>query len=151
MALSYGHVYVASIAFGASDNQTVKAIQEAEAYPGPALIIAYSHCIAHGFDLRFGGEQQKRAVQSGIWPLFRYDPRLVLRGESALQLDSGPRKFTVEEYMAGEARFRMVEAIDRHRFKRLARAATHNAAMRNDLYKQLAQMHLTAHLETAGQ
>ncbi len=147
MAISYGHVYVASIAFGANDNQTVKAIQEAEAYPGPAIVIAYSHCIAHGFDLRFGGEQQKKAVQSGVWPLYRYDPRLVLRGEAALHLDSGPLKGSVEDYMAGEARFRMVESIDRQRFKRLARAAKHHAALRMDLYKQLAQMHLTTRVE----
>src|SRR4029079_12295101 len=73
MAMSYGHVYVASVAFGAKDAQTVRAFAEAEAYPGPSLIIAYSHCIAHGYDLAHGAEQQKLAVDSGVWPLFRFD------------------------------------------------------------------------------
>ena len=81
MAMQYGHVYVAQVAFGAKDSQTVAAFREAEAYNGPALIIAYSHCIAHGFPLHLGAEQQKLAVESGFWPLFRYDPRLAGTGE----------------------------------------------------------------------
>ena len=90
MAMSYGHVYVASVAFGAKDSQTVTAFQEAASYPGPSLIIAYSHCIAHGYDLRFGAEQQKLAVSSGIWPLFRYDPERIEQGEPPLIIDSMP-------------------------------------------------------------
>ena len=80
MAMNYGHVYVASVAFGARDAHTVKAFVEADSYPGPSLIIAYSHCIAHGYDLAYGADQQKRAVQSGIWPLYRFDPRRVAQG-----------------------------------------------------------------------
>ena len=87
--MSYGHVYVARIAMGAKDAQTVRAFVEAEAHPGPALIIAYSHCIAHGFDLAHGADQQKLAVDSGVWPIYRYDPARVLSGEAPLQLDLG--------------------------------------------------------------
>src|SRR5450759_2758222 len=89
MAMSYGHVYVARIAFGAKDAQTVKAFIEAESYPGPSLLIAYSHCIAHGYDMAYGLEQQKLLVGSGIWPLFRFDPRRVAAGQPPLTLDSG--------------------------------------------------------------
>ncbi len=81
LAMSYGHVYVARIAFGAKMAQTIQTLQEAEAYPGPSLIIAYSHCIAHGYDMVNGVDQQKLAVSSGIWPLYRYDPRRVAQGQ----------------------------------------------------------------------
>jgi pyruvate-ferredoxin/flavodoxin oxidoreductase len=142
MAMSYGHVYVASIAFGAKDSHTVLAFQEAASYPGPSLIIAYSHCIAHGYDLRFGAEQQKLAVNSGIWPLYRYDPRRVSRGEPPLIIDVPPGKNSVEEYMRNETRFRMVEKIDPARFRRLARAARDGTARRIALYQQLAHITL---------
>ena len=84
LAMSYGHVYVASIAFGAKDQQTVRAFVEAASYPGPSLILANSHCIAHGYDLSFGAEHQKAAVESGAWSLFRYDPRLRGEGKNPL-------------------------------------------------------------------
>jgi pyruvate-ferredoxin/flavodoxin oxidoreductase len=142
MAMSYGHVYVASVAFGAKDSQTVQAFQEAESYDGPSLIIAYSHCIAHGYDLRFGLEQQKLAVGSGVWPLYRYDPRRVERGEPPLVLDVLPGKKSVEEYMRNEARFRMVEKIDAERFRRLAAAARAQSTRRISLYEQLARITL---------
>jgi pyruvate-ferredoxin/flavodoxin oxidoreductase len=90
MIMSYGNVYVARIAVGANDGQTVRAFLEADSYPGPSLIIAYSHCIAHGYDLTRGPAQQKLAVNSGLWPLYRYDPRRVAAGEPPLKLDSGP-------------------------------------------------------------
>lgn len=105
MAMQYGHVYVAHIALGAKDSQTVTAIREAEAYNGPALIVAYSPCIAHGFPLHLGLEQQKLAVETGYWPLFRYDPRLATKGEPALKLDSAPPKVELAKFMASEARF----------------------------------------------
>ena len=140
MAMSYGHVYVASVAFGKSDAQTVKAFLEAESYPGPSIIIAYSHCIAHGYNLLYGLDQQKRAVESGIWPLYRYDPRLAEQGKPPLQLESGPIKCSVSDYMNNEARFRMVEKIDPNRFKRLAAAATRNTAERIAVYKHMAEM-----------
>jgi pyruvate-ferredoxin/flavodoxin oxidoreductase len=142
MAMSYGHVYVASVAFGAKDSQTVQAFQEAESYDGPSLIIAYSHCIAHGYDLRFGLEQQKLAVGSGVWPLYRYDPRRARRGEPPLVIDMLPGKKSVEEYMRNEARFRMVETIDPMRFRRLAVAAREQSAQRVALYEQLARITL---------
>src|SRR5206468_10778028 len=120
MAMSYGHVYVASVAFGAKDSHTVQAFQEAAAYDGPALIIAYSHCIAHGYDLRFGAEQQKLAVNSGVWPLYRYDPRRVDCGEPPLAVDAPAGKVSPAEYMRNETRFRMVERLNPERFRWLA-------------------------------
>ena len=138
LAMSYGHVYVAKIAFGAKINQTVQALLEAEAYPGPSLVIAYSHCIAHGYDMVHGVAQQELAVGCGIWPLYRFDPRRTAAGEPPLKLDSAAPKIRVRDYMKNEARFRMVEKIDRERFKRLARAAEAEAAGRWDVYRQLA-------------
>jgi hypothetical protein len=88
MAMAYGHVFVAQVAFGAKDAQTLKAFIDAEAYQGPSLIIAYSHCIAHGYDMAFGLEHQRLAADSGYWPLYHYDPRRADRGESPLVLDS---------------------------------------------------------------
>jgi pyruvate-ferredoxin/flavodoxin oxidoreductase len=140
MAMSYGHVYVASVAFGAKDSHTVQAFQEAESYDGPSLIIAYSHCIAHGYDLRFGAEQQKLAVNSGVWPLYRYDPRRVAQGLPPLVIDAPAGKASVPEYMRNETRFRMVEKIDPLRFRELAAAARDHAARRVALYQQLAHI-----------
>jgi pyruvate-ferredoxin/flavodoxin oxidoreductase len=140
IAMTYGHVYVASVAFGAKDSHTVQAFQEAVSYDGPALIIAYSHCIAHGYDLRFGAEQQKLAVNSGVWPLYRFDPRRAARGEPPLVIDAAPGKNSVEEYMRNETRFRMVEKIDPMRFRRLAVEARDQAARRVSLYEQLARI-----------
>jgi pyruvate-ferredoxin/flavodoxin oxidoreductase len=151
MAMNYGHVYVASVAFGAKDAHTVQAFQEAASYDGPSLIIAYSHCIAHGYDLRFGAEQQKLAVNSGVWPLYRYDPRRTERGEPPLVLDAPAGKVTVADYMRNETRFRMVEKIDAERFRRLAAAARDYAARRVALYEQLARIRLPAHGKEAGQ
>ena len=142
MAMSYGHVYVASVAFGAKDSHTVQAFQEAAGYDGPSLIIAYSHCIAHGYDLRFGAEQQKLAVSSGVWPLYRYDPRRVERDEPPLVIDVPPGRTSVTEYMRNETRFRMVEKIDAERFRRLAAAARDHAARRVALYEQLSRITL---------
>jgi pyruvate-ferredoxin/flavodoxin oxidoreductase len=138
LAMSYGHVYVARIAFGAKMNQTVATLLEAEAYPGPSLIIAYSHCIAHGYDLVHGAEQQKLAVDSGIWPLYRFDPRRVAEGLPPLQLDSGAPKASAKEYMRNETRFRMVEKQDPERFKRFLDTASRQAQQRYAVYQQLA-------------
>ena len=137
-AMSYGHVYVARIAFGAKDNQTVRALLEADSYRGPSLIIAYSHCIAHGYDMSLGAEQQKLAVDSGVWPLYRFDPRRVEAGEPPLKLDSGPPKAKVATYMRNESRFRMVEKLDPERFKRFLELAQEAAARRVAVYQQLA-------------
>jgi pyruvate-ferredoxin/flavodoxin oxidoreductase len=138
LAMSYGHIYVARIAFGAKINQTVQTLLEAEAYPGPSLVIAYSHCIAHGYDLVHGAEQQTLAVNSGIWPLYRFDPRRVSEGLPPLQLDSGPPKASAREYMRNETRFRMVEKQDPERFKRFLDTASRQAVQRYAVYQQLA-------------
>ncbi len=137
-AMSYGHVYVARIAFGAKINQTVQALAEAEAFPGPSLVIAYSHCIAHGYDMVHGADQQRLAVESGVWPLYRFDPRRVAAGEPPLHLDCGTPKVAVRDYMKNEQRFRMVEKQDPVRFRRLLAAATQVAAQRFAVYEQLA-------------
>jgi pyruvate-ferredoxin/flavodoxin oxidoreductase len=105
MAMSYGYVYVAKIAMGANINQTIKAFHEAESYPGPSLIIAYSHCINHGIDMSRGQEQQKAAVTSGLWPLFRYDPRLKEQEKNPFQLDSREATTALEDFMYKETRF----------------------------------------------
>ncbi|MFT4569359.1 MAG: pyruvate-ferredoxin/flavodoxin oxidoreductase [Hyphomicrobiaceae bacterium] len=138
IAMSYGNAYVARVAFGAKDQQTVRAFQEAEAYPGPSLIIAYSHCIAHGYDLAQGARQQKLAVDSGVWPLYRFDPLRRENGDPPLHLDCPPPKIRATEYMRGEARFRIAEKVDPKRFKRLIATASQQATERYALYQQLA-------------
>ena len=143
MAMAYGSVYVARVAFGAKDAQTVKAFQEAEAHPGPSLIIAFSHCIAHGYDLAHGLDQQKLAVETGYWPLFRYDPRKAVDGHSALSLDSGAPKGGLGTYMRSESRFRAVEQLYPERYKNLLAAAQTHAEGRFKLYEQLAASHAT--------
>jgi pyruvate-ferredoxin/flavodoxin oxidoreductase len=140
MAMSYRNAYVASIAFGSNDNHTVKAFVEAESYPGPSIIIAYSHCIAHGYDLKFGCEQQKLAVSSGVWPLYRYDPRRVDQGVPPLQIDSGAPKTSVAEYLRNETRFAMVEKIDPQRFRELSEGSVRNTAQRLALYQELSHI-----------
>ncbi len=136
--MTYGHVYVAQIAFGAHMNQTVQALREAAAYAGPSLVIAYSPCIAHGYDLRHGAVQQRRAVSSGAWPLYRFDPRRAAVGKPPLHLDCKPPNTSMAEYMRAEARFRMVEKQDPQRFKHLLRRAQMQAERRWDVYRQLA-------------
>jgi len=138
IAMTYGNVYVAKVAFGAKDAQTVRAFQEADSYPGTSIIIAYSHCIAHGYDMAYGFEQQKLAVDSGIWPLYRFDPRRIARSEPALVMDSGAPRVPVREYMRNEARFRMVEKQDPQRFKRLLAKAERQARQRESVYRELA-------------
>ena len=138
MAMGYGHVYVAQVAFGAKDAQTVKAFLEAESYPGPSLIIAYSHCIAHGYDMAHGLDQQKLAVEAAVWPLYRFDPRRVAQGLPPLVLDSPAPKVSAREYMRNEARFRMVEKLDPVRFRRLLAMAEKRATQRYAIYQQLA-------------
>lgn len=144
MAMMYGHVYVARVALGAKDAHTVKAFVEAESFPGPSLIIAYSHCIAHGYDLQLGAEQQRLAVDSGVWPLYRFDPRRLDAGESPLKLDSSPGKTSVQKYMAGEGRFRMVELADPQRYRELVKAAERDVSMRRAMYEHLQSLRVTA-------
>jgi pyruvate-ferredoxin/flavodoxin oxidoreductase len=145
IAMSYGHVYVAQVAYGAKDVQTVRAFHEAEAHPGPSLIIAYSQCIAHGYDLARGPEQQKLAAECGVWPLYTLDPKRAARGEPALTIDMGATpKRPVRDWALNEARFRVVEQIDKDRFARLSAAAQANATRRTEVYRQLAQIRVSS-------
>jgi pyruvate-ferredoxin/flavodoxin oxidoreductase len=108
--MMYGHVYVAQISLGAQLNQTVKAIQEAEAYPGPSLIIAYSPCEEHGYDLALSHDQMKQLTATGFWPLYRFDPRRSAEGKAALALDSRPPNSNLSETLLKEQRFRRLNA-----------------------------------------
>jgi pyruvate-ferredoxin/flavodoxin oxidoreductase len=140
IAMAYGSVYVAHVAFGAKDAQTVKAFLEADAYDGPSLIIAYSHCIAHGYDLAFGLDQQKLAVDTGYWPLYRFDPRRLAAGENPLMMDSPAPKADVSKYMSNESRFRVVQQQDPERYKVLLAAAQKEISLRYGIYEQLAKL-----------
>ena len=140
MAMAYGNVYVAKVAFGAKDTQTVKAFLEAESYDGPSIIIAFSHCIAHGYDLSYGTEQQKLAVDTGYWPLYRYDPRRSLTGENPLQLDSAPPKAPLGAYVKNETRFRMVEQMNGERYADLMNQSQAHLHARYSLYEQMSKM-----------
>jgi len=113
MAINYENVYVAKVAIGANDKATVKAFIEAEQYDGPSIIIAYSHCVAHGYDLRYGMEQQKKAVECGLWPIFRFNPQLQKNGENPMILDYKAPKLNVKDFMYNETRFKMVEKMDK--------------------------------------
>lgn len=138
LAMTYGNVYVARVALGARDAQTLNALREAEAYPGPSLIIAYAHCISHGFNLSDGMDHQKLAVDTGYWPLFRYDPRRTDRGETPLQLDSAAPKVELTQLTRNENRYKQISRSAPQRaeeFERLAQAAIHQ---RFALYQQLA-------------
>ena len=140
LAMAYGNVYVAQVAFGASDTQTLKAFVEAASYDGPSLIIAYSHCIAHGYDMAQGLEQQKLAVDSAYWPLYRFDPRNAAPGKSALRLDSKKPKKRVEQFAYNEARFRMLLQSDPARAEALMDAAQQHAVRRYELYRRLTKV-----------
>jgi pyruvate-ferredoxin/flavodoxin oxidoreductase len=149
LAMSYGHVYVASVAMQARSRHTLKALEEAESYAGPSLVIAHSPCIAHGYDLVHSPTQQARAVNSGAWPLYRYDPRRVHDGEPPLTIDADPRSVSMREYMEQEARFRMVQLRDPDRFTRLVRAAEDAVQDRHTLYEQFAQVRYPDHRSSA--
>ncbi|HKE22772.1 MAG TPA: pyruvate:ferredoxin (flavodoxin) oxidoreductase [Bryobacteraceae bacterium] len=138
MAVTYGSVYVARVAMGASDMHTVKAFLEAEAYDGPSLIIAYSHCIAHGYDLSYGMEQQKTAVSSGHWPLFRYNPGLVAQGKNPFQLDSRAPSTALKDYIYNETRYTMLAKSNPEEASRLLKLAQEDVAARWKLYDYMA-------------
>ncbi len=140
IAMSYGNVYVAKVAMGAKDAQVVKAFQEAESFDGPSIILAYSHCIAHGIDLVNGCEQQKLAVDSGHWPLFRYDPRRIEQGEAPLQMDSPAPKIELGTYVRNETRYRMVEQVNPERFRHLLAMAQREVTNRFATYENMAKL-----------
>ncbi len=140
MAMAYGYVYVATCAFGESDQQTLRAFLEADSYEGPSLIIAYSPCINHGYDMREGLAQQQRAVRSGVWPLYRYDPRLAAEGKSPLVIDSKPPSIPVEEYAYKETRYRALSLVDAARAETLIQLAQQDAERQWARYSQLAAL-----------
>ncbi|MBI4511753.1 MAG: pyruvate:ferredoxin (flavodoxin) oxidoreductase [Deltaproteobacteria bacterium] len=137
LAMTYGNAYVATVALGAKDVQTFRAFREAESYPGPSLIIAYSHCIAHGYDLTFGVDQQRLAVETGAWPLFRFDPRRLEVGEPPLKLDSGPPRTPIREFLANEGRFKFLEGRSPERYQEFLKGAEQLVARRWALYDHL--------------
>jgi pyruvate-ferredoxin/flavodoxin oxidoreductase len=141
IAMSYGYVYIAQVALGASDIQTLRAFIEADAYDGPSLILAYSHCIAHGFDMSKGLSQQKLAVDSGVWPLYRYNPSLIAEGKNPLKLDSKAPSIPVSEYAYNETRYRMLLQSDENRAEALMKLAQKDVWSRWQLYEQMAEMH----------
>jgi pyruvate-ferredoxin/flavodoxin oxidoreductase len=138
LAVGYGNIYVAQIAMGANDAQTIKAIIEAESYEGTSLIVAYSHCIAHGYDMRNGLDQQKKAVASGHWPLYRYDPRLAKENKNPFQLDSKAPSITLDKYVYNETRYRMLTQSDEGRAEDLLKLAQEDVKERWKMYERLA-------------
>ena len=140
MALSYRNVYVARVAMGANDSATLKAFVEAEKYKGVSIIIAYSHCIAHGYDLKEGMKQQKRAVESGIWVTFRYNPDLIKEGKNPMVLDCKEPKIPVEEYMYREHRFSMLKNINREHSELFIKKAQEFANKNYKKYRELYEM-----------
>jgi pyruvate-ferredoxin/flavodoxin oxidoreductase len=141
IAMSYGYVYVAHVAMGASDQQSLTAFLEADAYEGPSLVIAYSHCINHGIDMRKGLEQQKLAVQSGYWPLYRFNPALVAEGKNPLILDSKEPSIPLKDYVYNETRYRMLVQSDEQRAETLLKLADEDVRFRWNLYRQMAALH----------
>jgi pyruvate-ferredoxin/flavodoxin oxidoreductase len=140
MAMAHGHAYVASIALGAKDTQALRAIQEAESFDGPSLIIAYSPCIEHGYDMGEALEQQRLAVATGYWPLYRYDPRLLATGQPALQLDSSAPSLPLLALLEKENRFKSILVRDPERGRALAAQAESELRRRRALYEKLAEL-----------
>ncbi len=139
LAMAYGSVYVARIALGANDQQTLRAFLEAEAYDGPSLLIAYSHCIAHGIEMSQGLEQQKLAVQTGAWPLYRYNPALLEEGKNPFTLDAREPTLPLEQYLYNETRYRMLQQSDPARAEALLEQARQDVKRSLRLYHQIAR------------
>jgi len=139
MAVNYGSVYVAKVAMGANDTHTLKTFLEAESYNGPSLIIAYSHCIAHGINMEKALDHQKNAVKSGYWPLFRYDPRLIDENKNPFRLDSGAPAIKLEEYAYAQARYKMLTKSDPEHARELMILAQKDVNKRWEIYKKLSE------------
>ncbi len=144
IAMAYGYVYVARVAMGYNDQQTLRSFLEAESYDGPSLIIAYSHCIEQGIDTSLGLQQQKLAVQSGAWPVYRYDPRLAQAGKNPLIIESKEPSIPVSQYAYNETRYKMLTLTDEARAEQLMREAQRDAKSRWTLYQQMAAIHYDA-------
>jgi pyruvate-ferredoxin/flavodoxin oxidoreductase len=139
IAMSYGYIYVARVAMGYSDQQTLRAFMEADAYPGPSLIVAYTHCINHGIDMSQGQHQQKLAVDSGAWTLYRYNPALIDEGKEPFTLDCRKPSITVQEYAYNETRFRMLSQSNEERAEFLMKEAEEDAQRQWEYYSSLAE------------
>ena len=142
IAMTYGNIYVAQVAYGANMTQTVRAFKEAEAYNGPSMIIAYSHCIAHGIDMTTATDLHGLAVESGFWPLFRYDPALAAEGKNPLQLDSKAPSVGIEEFMYKQTRFKALRQADPARAETLLGALRQDVITRWKFYEQMANLDL---------
>jgi len=140
LAMTYGNIYVAQVAMGYSDVQTVRAFVEAESYEGPSLIIAYSHCIGMGFDMVKGYEHQKAAVQSGSWFLYRFDPRLAAQGKNPLQIDSKDVSLPVDDFAPMENRYNMLKKAYPQAAEILWDKAQRHVLTRWQILKQQAAM-----------
>jgi pyruvate-ferredoxin/flavodoxin oxidoreductase len=140
--MSYGYIYVAQVAYGANMTQLVKAMREAEAYEGPSLVIAYSHCIAHGIDMMTATDLHEDAEQSGFWPLFRFNPDLAEQGKNPLQMDSKAPSEDIEEFAYKQNRFRSLRASDPDRAEKLIEALREDVITRWKFYEQMANLDL---------
>ena len=139
IAMSYGNVYVAQVSMGANDMQVIKAMNEAEAFDGPSIIIAYSHCIAQGFNLADGLEHQKLAVETGSWPLYRYNPDNIAEGKAPLMLDSKAQTKPLADYMSSETRFQIVKKANPERYENLMNKSEENLKNKRDLLEHMAE------------
>jgi len=139
LASNYGHADVATVAYGAKDVQTLRVFHEAESYPGPSLIVAYSPCIAHGYDMLYNQRQQDMAVKSGHWPLFRFDPRLEATGGNPFKLDSAAPTQPIKAFMESETRFAMLARSHPEAAQRFLEQAQQDAERRFKAYRELAQ------------
>jgi pyruvate-ferredoxin/flavodoxin oxidoreductase len=141
MMMSYGYVYVAMVAMGANKMQYIKAVSEAEAYDGPAIIIAYAPCINHGIKAGMGKTQneEKLAVESGYWPLYRYDPRLTAEGKNPFQLDSKEPNGTIREFIMGEVRYNVLTRTFPKEAERLHKKLAEDVEKRYKKYKSMAE------------
>ncbi len=140
ISMSYGGIYVAKVAMGANPNQTVKAFVEAESYDGPSIILAYSHCIAHGINMSAGYLEQKKAVSSGYWPLYRYDPRVAASGKNPLMLDSKAASTELEDYVYGENRYRQLKKSNPERAAALFEQARKDVEDKWSLLEKLSNL-----------
>jgi len=141
IAMAYGYVYVARVSIGYNDQQTLKAFLEAEAFDGPSLIIAYSNCIQQGYDMVHGLQQQKLAVQSGAWPIYRYNPNLAHEGKNPLTIENREPTIPISQYAYNESRYKMLTQMDEGRAEELMREAQQDAKARWTLYQQMASIH----------
>ncbi|MGD9202544.1 MAG: pyruvate:ferredoxin (flavodoxin) oxidoreductase, partial [Chitinispirillia bacterium] len=142
IAMSYGYIYVGRVAMGANPNQVVKAFVEAEAYNGPSLLLCYSHCIAHGIDMTYGYNEQKNAVLSGHWPLYRYNPDLALQGKNPLIVESKEPTMSIAEFASNENRFKSLQRAKPEAAEEYLAEAQKHAVAKFEMLKHLSKMQM---------